>query len=206
MQEEIINSPRVLVSPPQLDIAPVAEKAFLYLSTHYPEFFAAIKSTIGFFVGLSIPLSVIFIVGIIVSIERLKRIRQAEDKILNPHVEMGYQTVGVSEPANNLGNRWRTAMEHVSSDNPNDWRQGIIEADIILEEMLRGMGYRGDSIGDMLKRVERADFDTLDQAWEAHNVRNRIAHDGSSFIISQVEAKRILALYRQVFEEFFVIS
>lgn len=206
MQEEIINSPQVLVSPPQLDIAPAAEKAFLYLSTHYPEIFAGIKSTIGFLIGLSIPLSVIFIVGIIVSIERLKRIRSAEHKKLNPHVEMGYQTVGVSEPANDLGNRWRTAIEHADSQNPSDWRQAIIEADIILEEMLRGMGYRGESIGDMLKRVERADFNSLDQAWEAHNVRNRIAHDGSSFVLSQIEAKRILALYRQVFEEFFVIT
>lgn len=206
MEDEILYSPQVLVSPPQIDIVSLGGKTFAYISTHYPEFFATLKSIIGALVGLSIPISVIFIVGIIVSIERLKRIRHAEDKILNPKIEPGYQTTGVSEPRNDLGARWRTVVEHVDSQNPNDWRQAIIEADIILEEMLRGMGYRGESIGDMLKRVEKADFNTLDQAWEAHNVRNRIAHDGSGFLMSQHEAKRVVALYRQVFEEFFFIS
>lgn len=105
-----------------------------------------------------------------------------------------------SKPIRN--ERWERVMTHVSSDNPNDWRLGIIEADVMLDELVTRIGYRGASLGDKLKQVETSDFLTLDAAWEAHKTRNRIAHSGSDFILTQREAKRIIALYEEVFKEF----
>ena len=67
------------------------------------------------------------------------------------------------------------------------------------------MSYHGDDLGSKLRGATKADFKTLDQAWEAHKVRNDIAHDGSNFLLSQREAKRVINLYRQVFEEFYYI-
>jgi hypothetical protein len=45
----------------------------------------------------------------------------------------------------------------------------------------------------------------LDEAWEAHRVRNQVAHEGSDFILSQREARRAVELYRKVFEAYGVI-
>lgn len=98
--------------------------------------------------------------------------------------------------------RWETVTAHVNSENPNDWRLAIIEADIILDEIVTRMGYRGMSLGEKLKQVEPSDFLTLDAAWEAHKTRNRIAHSGSDFILTQREAKRVIDLYERVFKEF----
>jgi uncharacterized protein YhhL (DUF1145 family) len=101
--------------------------------------------------------------------------------------------------------RW-IAIERMSeSMNANDWRQAIIEADIVLEEMLDRIGYDGLTVADKLKNVEPSDFRTLQEAWQAHKVRNRIAHDGSAFQLDHVQAKRVIGLYRQVFEEFYYI-
>jgi metal-dependent HD superfamily phosphatase/phosphodiesterase len=96
-------------------------------------------------------------------------------------------------------------MNLVESNTSSDWRKSIIEADIILYEMLSKMGYDGNSIGDRLKQIEESDFITLNKAWEAHKIRNHIAHRGGDFTFSKGEAERVINLYRQVFEEFYYI-
>ncbi|TSC62515.1 MAG: Uncharacterized protein Greene041614_410 [Parcubacteria group bacterium Greene0416_14] len=98
--------------------------------------------------------------------------------------------------------KWDRVLNHIESENPSDWRLAILECDIILEEMAEVMGYHGENLGEKLKNVERSDFTTIDQAWEAHKVRNMIAHEGSDFLISAHEVRRVVDLYRQVFEEF----
>jgi Ca2+/Na+ antiporter len=102
-------------------------------------------------------------------------------------------------------NRWVNIQELIKSYNANDWRQAIIEADIILEEMLDKMQYEGLTIGDKLKKVEKSDFVTLDRAWSAHKVRNQIAHDGSNFKLSREVAEKTIKDYEEVFREFYYI-
>ena len=102
-------------------------------------------------------------------------------------------------------NRWQHIQDLIKSYNESDWRQAIIEADIILEEMLDKMGYDGISIGDKLKIVERSDFVTLDKAWSAHKVRNQIAHDGSNFKLTRDVAEKTIKDFEEVFREFYYI-
>ncbi len=101
--------------------------------------------------------------------------------------------------------KWEKVLVHLNSTNQADWRQAIIEADIMLEELLRVSGYHGDSVGEMLKSVEPSDFLSLDSAWNAHKVRNRIAHDGSDFELNEREAKVTIAEFETVFKEFKII-
>lgn len=105
----------------------------------------------------------------------------------------------------NINPRWERIINQMDSENGNDWRLAILEADIMLSEILDRLYLPGETIGDKLKAVERSDFTTIDNAWEAHKIRNQIAHDGETFVMSQREAKRIIDLYRTVFEEFQVI-
>lgn len=98
--------------------------------------------------------------------------------------------------------RWQDVLSHVESDRPNDWKLAIIEADIVLGELLDKLGYAGSTIGEKLKSASPNTFTTINQAWRAHNVRNRIAHEGADFSLSQHEAKQTISEYRMVFEEF----
>lgn len=101
--------------------------------------------------------------------------------------------------------QWARITDFIKSQNENDWKQGIMEADILLEQMLERMGYPGTSIGERLKQVEKFDFVSVGDAWEAHKVRNRIAHDGHNFKLSKYEAERVWKLYKKVFDEFYYI-
>lgn len=93
-------------------------------------------------------------------------------------------------------------LQHTESDNPNDWKLAIIEADVILDETLRKRGFAGSSLGERLKSVSPNQLASLQDAWEAHKIRNRIAHEGSDFVLTQRLAQETIARYRRVFEEF----
>lgn len=90
---------------------------------------------------------------------------------------------------------------HIESDNPNDWKLAIIEADIILDDLLQQRGFAGNSLGERLKSVSPAQLNTLNDAWEAHKIRNRIAHDGADFVLTHRLAQDTINAYRRVFGE-----
>jgi hypothetical protein len=101
--------------------------------------------------------------------------------------------------------RWRDIEGLMQSANTADWRIAILEADIMLDDMLTQMGYEGDSIGDKLKKVDRPDFKTLDLAWTAHKVRNNIAHEGASYQLTRDEADETINNFKKVFDEFYYV-
>lgn len=97
--------------------------------------------------------------------------------------------------------RWSKIVQALDSDNPSDWKQAIIDADIMLDEMVRAMNYQGETLGERLKAIEPSDFLTLQDAWEAHKIRNQIAHD-SAFTLTRREARFALDRFERVFREF----
>lgn len=101
--------------------------------------------------------------------------------------------------------KWKLVQEHINSGDASKWKLAIIEADIILADVLETMHLPGDSIGEKLKVVDTNSFTSIEEAWEAHKIRNAIAHEGSDFLISEREAKRVIGLYQKVFEEFRII-
>lgn len=174
-----------------------------YFKSYYPDFLFIVQRIFGWILGISIIISVLLVIGIITAIEGTRHIRKKEAALYDLKVETAYDENVKGNPT--LTKKWQSVMSHVDSPNASDWRQAIIEADIILGEILTKMSYHGEGIGEQLKQANKADFKTLDQAWEAHKIRNQIAHEGSDFAMSQHEAKRVVNLYKQVFEEFFYI-
>jgi len=149
-------------------------------------------------------LSALAIVGIIRNSLKLRTINIEENKIYNPRLA-DVQTLAGEKAAEPKNERWEKIIQYTNSDHASDWRQAIIEADVMLGELLRTFGYQGESVGDMLKSVDKNDFNTIDDAWEAHKVRNAIAHSGGDFQLNERETKHAIALFEKVFKEFQVI-
>lgn len=124
---------------------------------------------------------------------RLFQIRHSED-----HEKYSTLKPEVAEKQKDHA-RWAHIQMLVESAHDSDWRQAIIEADIMLEEVLNQAGYAGESIGEKLKG---ATFSSLDDAWEAHKVRNDIAHRGSEFRLDNTTAYRTIKRFERVFKEF----
>ncbi len=101
--------------------------------------------------------------------------------------------------------RWSEVQEHIESSNPNDWKLAIIEADIMLGKALNKHGFAGTSIGEQLKSASAHKFRTLQDAWDAHKVRNEIAHGGADFILTQKVARETIIRYQRVLQELGVV-
>lgn len=134
---------------------------------------------------------------------QLKKIKEEEEKVFGHAPEDTFLDMGPAPKRENP--KWVKVLGHANSVNPAEWRVAIIEADIMLDELLQTMGYEGAGVADRLKAVEPSDMLTLDKAWEAHKVRNRIAHSGTDFDLNDRETKRVIGLYEEVFNEFQII-
>ncbi|HEY9582950.1 MAG TPA: hypothetical protein VJK09_01385 [Candidatus Paceibacterota bacterium] len=96
---------------------------------------------------------------------------------------------------------WQEIVEHIKSDNEADWKIAILEADSLLGELVEGLGYPGDNLGEKLKAVPKGEILSLDSAWAAHKMRNRIAHEGN-LKLSRRDLGETLAQFESVFREF----
>lgn len=140
--------------------------------------------------------SIIGLFFIVYATVRLFELRRREEEF--------YHTLILAPDATGKNPRWEHVEMLMRGKTPSEWKEAIIEADIMLDDLLTQLGYNG-SIGEKLKAADPNSFRTLQNAWEAHKVRNQIAHEGSSFNISDTLLNRTLSHYRAVFQEFKVI-
>ncbi len=144
---------------------------------------------------------VLFFFVITYSIKERKIRKKIMSKVLPPERDVEK----ISENQNVENPKWKLVEEHINSEDANKWKLAILEADIIFGELLDSLNLLGESIGEKLKSVEKADFKHIEEAWEAHKIRNAIAHQGSDFLLTQREAKRVVSLYKIIFEEHKII-
>jgi hypothetical protein len=116
--------------------------------------------------------------------------------------EEKYGPIRLADEAPETNPRFARIRELASGASPSEWREAILEADIMLADVLTRTGYGGETLADQLQQLNARDFASLDDAWEAHRVRNAIAHQGSAFDISHFLAKRTIDRYEKVFREF----
>jgi hypothetical protein len=175
------------------------KQLFIYLTSDQA---IAIGKTLLFF------LAIFFLTIIFYSIIRLFEIRKKEHAHL--HHEIAEYAHNKKEQAERLhevvggskNERWGKTLDYLFSQHSSDWKLAIIEADSMLEELMEQMGFKGDTLGDKLKSASQDSFKNLTTAWEVHNIRNRIAHEGLAFELSQHEAKRVIALYEAIFHSY----
>ncbi len=105
-------------------------------------------------------------------------------------------------PEQKKNDRWERIMHLAAGANESEWRRAILEADIMLGDVLSAQGYPGTSVGEQLRHANPLQMTTLDLAWKAHKVRNDVAHGGENFELTERETRVAIDYYKRVFEEF----
>lgn len=155
------------------------------------------ETAVRFFIYLRaalIILTPLFAIGIVVLVYKINRLRREEKH------EMRMMLLNAA-PEKAKNERWEKVLKYLDSESESDWKLAIIEADTILDDLVESLNYPGENLGERLKNVEPSDFDTLQDAWEAHKVRNRIAHE-ADYRIGRRDARAVIERFRRVFEEF----
>ncbi len=196
----------VVLSIPSIEVWPIIKGTFDFASENYPYLYIFGAKLYSVIALITIPAAFFMIIGIIYTKARINQIRREEENKYNPRdIEIAVQKTAESKKieskVEDFDKRWKNIILLADSSNQNDWRRAIMDADILLEDLLDKLQYQGVDLGEKLRSVDRANMQNLDSAWEAHKVRNMIAHE-RDYALSPVEAKRVIMLYRNVFAEY----
>jgi len=101
--------------------------------------------------------------------------------------------------------KWEEVERHFNSDREAEWKFAIIEADKLVDSLLRSAGYLGDTMGERLMNIEKGQLLSLEGLWEAHKIRNKLAHD-SNYFLRYAEARRTIELYKKALEELGIVN
>ena len=154
------------------------------------------------YVPIGIFFSILFFAGIVYVYMRTAQVKHAEHEAMHgAHHGHGHHDSHDEGPSQNAL-RFKQVVDLSNTNNPNDWRVAILEADIMLDELLTSQGYIGQTLSDKLKQVSKGEFQTIDLAWEAHKLRNKVAHDGAGLSLNEREVRRVIGMFEQVFKEF----
>lgn len=100
---------------------------------------------------------------------------------------------------------WKNIQKHFFAGSDSELKVAIIEADNLLDEALRTLGFRGLNLGDRLKQITADDLENIDEVWEAHKLRNKIAHE-ADFKMNRDMAERGLGVYERTFRNLGVLD
>ncbi len=85
-------------------------------------------------------------------------------------------------------------IEQLQNQGGTGWQLAVLEADKLLDQALKAAGYPGQTMGDRLKDAQRAFRDT-DAVWQAHKLRNRLAHE-SDVRLNAIVVSRALRQFK----------
>jgi len=148
-------------------------------------------------------LSVIFIGIIIYTIVRIRETQVEEKEDIKRQIDEAEKKRKEKEKRENP--KWHYILSLMEGFNDSDWRMAIIEADSMMEEILKDKGMYGSSLAELLNSAKSNGYRNIQDAWDAHIIRNKIAHEGSDYPLTQVEGRRVLKMYQNFFEELDVI-
>lgn len=203
MQSTIVQSAldKPLFDPSYLNLEYVFTKIVEYIQPIYNFIINPHTWTvIGFISATS---SIIFISLIVFSIVRMREIQLHEKQEVNH--EINEALLKDKEKARNENQRWNYVITLIESPNDSDWRMAIVEADALLEESLKEKDHVGGTVAELLDSARSSGYATIQNAWDAHLIRNKIAHEGSEYPLSQIEGRRVIKMFQNFFEELKVI-
>ena len=148
-------------------------------------------------------LSIIMIAIIIFSFVRIIEIQIHDKEEIDYEINNALRLE--KERYRNANPRWHYIQTLIESPNESDWRVSIIEADSMLEEVLKDNGLSGSTASELLEGAKESGYRSIQDAWNAHLIRNKIAHNGSDYPLSQVEGRKVIKMYQNFFEELRVI-
>lgn len=103
-------------------------------------------------------------------------------------------------PPDVVDKTWQEVLAKIESVNPSDWNIAVIRADSIFDGILKNMNLPGENMGERLKQLDTAELQSLNSVWEAHKIRNRIAHETDQ-TLTHDEARRAISLFENGLKE-----
>lgn len=103
-------------------------------------------------------------------------------------------------PKHKTEKKWKAIETALKRDDPELWRSAILKCDIMLDQILAAIGYEGGNVDERLTNANPEQFQSLNEAWRAHKIRQFIEED-PNYLPTRKVAEKTIEIYRNIFVE-----
>ena len=117
--------------------------------------------------------SLVLLALILIVLFKLSRLRP-ETK---PLADVAQTLRGAVVSTSRIAKQWEKIRQRLEAPVEAEWKIAVIDADMLVDDLLRRMGYAGSSLGDRLKSISSEQLSSIEAIWAGHKVRNKVVHD-----------------------------
>jgi len=103
-----------------------------------------------------------------------------------------------------INKEWDAIVKRLASKDEANYKLAVIEADKLLDTVLKKLTIPGSTMGERLKAISISQLPSLDNVWQAHRLRNHLVHT-TEFVLTENKAKQAIDIYKQAFIELKVL-
>jgi hypothetical protein len=162
------------------------------VSFYYSPFFAVIKFLLGIY-------AVVLLADIVLMLIQRGLGGDIRDTLVGMNVPAELTT-----KRNRLVKRWSKISEKMKSGSESVWKVAIIEADNIIDDLIKRMRYPGENMSERLAGINPGQVENIEELRKAHEIRNRIIHE-DDFNLTREMADETMAAYENFLKYFEVL-
>lgn len=140
------------------------------------------------FSSIVVLVSLIVGVGILYAIIRISQIQSKDRLIRRELAGRGIERKETSE--------WKKIKRYAESDNPNDWKLALREADILLDVVVSDQGYRGTTFEEKVSKIK-----DNEDALKAHEGWYMYIQKGGDNLLTKGKIREILESYEKALRD-----
>lgn len=95
---------------------------------------------------------------------------------------------------------WNKVKARLDTGLESEYKLAIIEADNMMDSVLKRMGYGGENLGERLGNLTSATLSNIEEIKEVHQIRNNIVRD-PSYTVTLDDARKTLDVYEKGFQD-----
>ena len=99
-----------------------------------------------------------------------------------------------------ISRRWGKIKKRLEKDNEAEYKLALIEADKMLDDILKRMGYGEETLNEKLKRLSLSDVSNLEELLKANEICQNIVHD-PDYRLNKEKAGEIISIFEKSFKD-----
>ena len=117
---------------------------------------------------------------------------------------MGFFTVR-TYGTKKINKQWQKVLRRLDSGLESEYKLALLEADRMLDNSLKKMGYVGSTFEERLGKLTSVTMPNIEEVYEVHKTRNNILHD-PDYKLELAEARKVLNVYDEAFRSLQILS
>lgn len=98
---------------------------------------------------------------------------------------------------------WQEIALKLDEATPEALQLGVLNLDAAIDNLLKERGFGGETMRERLQDAERSGVERIETLWQAHRVRNRLAHEPGS--ISVAELRETIGWYGVILRAWHIV-